>query len=144
MTKKVVNHTSVTQRIEFECGVIFDRKYESHRYKLEMTVTGPQRFQDNGISIKFAELKTLMRSVVPEFRIIYSSKDDLGVRVGALLTEVGIPVQSYSFSVSAENLCDYFVTSVQSELDKHFPGVVIISARLRENSESFVEWQRTR
>ncbi len=132
----------VTKRIEFECCYIYHYTVQAHRYRLEVTVEGPQRFDDHGTVITFDDLQKYMKRAVPDNKFIYHVEDYPGVHVGKAFVEVGCDSQPYEFSISAENLCKHIAESLQNTFDLYEPGIKILELKLREDSNSFVSWKR--
>lgn len=132
----------VTKRIEFECCYIHENDIEAHRCKLEVTVEGPQRFNDFGRVISYEELTRYMRNVVPDRSFLYWNMDVASSRVGAAFMDAGCRVQEYNFPISAENLCKYLADALQELLDTFEPGIRIIDLKLREDNNSYVSWRR--
>ena len=132
----------VTQRVEFECCYIFNGEIESHRCKMEVTVEGPQRYQDHGVVITYDSLRKYMLSVVPNKSFLYSIEDVDGVRVNKAFTDAGCRTQGYNFPLSSENLCKHFAETLQALFDTAEPGIVILNMKLREDNNSFVSWSR--
>lgn len=132
----------VTKRVEFECCYICDRHIEAHHCKLEVTVEGPQRFNDFGRVIKYEDLTRYMKYVVPDKSFIFCDTDPDGVLVSKAFIDVGCTALGYEFEISAENLCKHFADTLQDLFDKKEPGIQIIDLKLREDNNSFVSWKR--
>lgn len=132
----------VTKRIEFECCYICDKHIEAHHCKLEVTVEGPQRFNDFGRVITYEELTKYMNSVVPDRSFVYYASDPDGNCVSNAFLSVGCTTFSYDFPISAENLCKYFAETLQNIFDMKEPGITILDLKLREDNNSYVTWKR--
>lgn len=132
----------VTKRVEFECCYIYNQQIEAHHCKLEVTVEGPQRFHDSGTVIAYEDLSRYMRHLVPHKAFLYWDKDTDGIHVSRAFADAGCRVESYSFPISAENLCSYFATTLQSTFDVKEPGIRILDLKLREDNNSYVSWKR--
>ena len=142
-----MSNITTTSRVDFECGYIYDRSFEAHRYTLEITVDGPQRLADLGMIISFEHLQSIMVANTPDKAYLLSKQhaSDLAKDVAEILAHGGIAtleVPTTGDKVTAENLLAYLVDVVQNQLHVEVPGVRILQARLRENSKSFVEWKR--
>lgn len=143
MSNIKVSSMEVTQRIEFECCYIFYGNLEAHRCKLEVTVEGPQRFQDLGVVISYEQLRNYMKQIVPDKAFVYCDRDyNYGVVIAEAFDKVNCRTKSYPFAISGENLCKHFVDELQDTLDHHEPGIRITSMKLREDNNSFVSWRR--
>lgn len=132
----------VTQRVEFECCYIVNDELNAHRYRFEVTVNGPQREQDMGAVIDFRQLRNYMDTVCFDRKFLYSSQDMNTVVVGVANALPDKFKERVDFLLSAENICKELVNRIQFILDRIEPGVTVISAKLRENSESFASWSR--
>ena len=132
----------VTKRVEFECCYLYNKQIEAHNCKLEVTVEGPQRFNDFGRVISYEDLTRYMKYVVPDKTFLYSSDDYDGNHVAIALLDVGCRTGEYEFPISAENLCKHFADTLQDLLDKKEPGLRIIDLKLREDNNSYVSWKR--
>ena len=132
----------VTKRIEFTCCYIYDHQIEAHQCKLEVTVDGPQRFDDFGRVISYESLAGFMKSIVPDKSFLYSTFDLDSSNVADAFKCAGCNIVPFDFVISAENLCRYFATSLQEMFDLHEPGIRIIDMKFREDNNSYVSWRR--
>ena len=132
----------VTKRVDFECCYLYNKQIEAHNCKLEVTVEGPQRFNDFGRVITYEDLTRYMKYVVPDKAFLYSSDDCDGNHVASAFLDVGCRTYSYDFQISAENLCKHFADTLQDLLDKKEPGIRILDLKLREDNNSYVSWKR--
>ena len=132
----------VTKRIEFSCCYIQNHQIESHHCKLEVTVSGPQRFQDFGRIITYEDLQRLLRKVVPDKSFLFKVDDEASSQVADAFTSAGCKTQSYNFDISAENLCKYFAETLQEVLNIVEPGIVIHNMKFREDNNSYVSWSQ--
>ena len=153
-----IHRVEVTQRDEFECSYIFEdieKGYElhSHRYRIEVTVSAPQRQLDFGMVIEFRKFKNLLKKVLPDGKFLYKSAresedsyccKDPGIRtVVEALEHLGIEIEAVTCDLTAESLCEFLANSIQRELNVHEPGVRVDNVKLRENNDSFASWSRT-
>ena len=139
------NMIEVTQRVEFECCYLFQQQLECHKCKLEVTVSGPQRFEDTGVVISYEALKQYMRDIVPNKKFLYNKDDNAGNLVAKALDlslSVGSSTQEFDFPISAENLVDYFAETLQDTFDRCEPGIILLDMKLREDASSYVSWRR--
>lgn len=132
----------VTQRVEFECCYIANQELNAHRYRFEATVIGPQREQDMGAVIDFHQLQRYMRGVSYDKKFLYSSQDMDRVVMGVVNALPDKFKERVEFQLSAENICKDMVSRLQFALDRVEPGVTVIGAKLRENTDSFASWSR--
>ena len=130
----------VTQRVEFECCYIANHELNAHRYKFEATVKGPQREHDFGTVIDFRNLRNHMQSVVWDKKFLYNKydRDTIVKKVVSDLPDEFLA--ETDVDLSAENICKLLVSRLQKVLDFQDPGVTVISAKLRETSDSFASW----
>ncbi len=134
--------SQVTQSCEFECCYLIDRSLNAHRYRIEVTVEGPQREEDYGYVIEFSKLKTYIQSVVPDGSFIFDTvSQNIGRDVAFTLGQRGVSVCGMPFHLCAESLCNYISTTLQDVLNKNEPGVTIVVSKLRENGTSYVSWR---
>lgn len=132
----------VTKRVEFECVYIQNKQIEAHHCKLEVTVEGPQRFSDFGRVISYESLESYMKKVVPHKAFLYHYIDLDSLAVADSFKYAGCKVECYDFEISAENLCSYFVKTLQNKFDTDEPGIRIIDLKFREDNNSYVTWKR--
>lgn len=133
--------SKVTQVCEFECCYLIGTELNAHRYKLEITVMGPQHTEDCGKVIDFSVLLKYMFDVVPDKCFLFdTSSQNIGREVAFILGQRNIKICGCFFTLSAENICNDIVHSLQDILNTKEPGVQIVSARLRETPSSFVSW----
>lgn len=132
----------VTKRIEFECCYIQDKILEAHHCKLEVTVSGPQRFKDFGRIITYEKLHRYLSKVVPHKSFIYYEDDPDGSFVASAFKSVGCKVIGYDFDISAENLCKHFAEMLQEVFNTLEPGIIINDMKFREDNNSYVCWSK--
>lgn len=133
----------VTQRIEFECAYFCEGEFNSHRYKLEATVEGPERFEEAGIVLSFADFKSYLRSVCPRNGFIVNTLADaseIEKVVKKVWTDYKMKLYEVKFSVCAETLCMYIANKLQETLATHEPKVKLVDLKLRETQDSYVSW----
>ena len=132
----------VTKRLEFECCYVYRDEIHAHRYKLEVTVQGPQRYNDYGVVLSFDELLRYMKQTVPDKTFVYYVKDAAGTYISKAFHDYNYRTLGFEFPISAENICNHLALSLQDELDIHEPGIQIVDLKLREDNNSFVSWTR--
>lgn len=132
---------TVSYRTEFECSYIQEMELHSHRYRLEVTVDGPQRLEDFGRVIDFKTLARYVRQVTYDKCFLYSSNSsDLVRRVMEAVEACEVPVKSFVSDLSVEYFCSDIAQNLQGLLNKHEPGVRVIEVKLRETNDSFATW----
>lgn len=148
----MIGTTIVTQRSEFECGYIMrmennQLQFHSHHYKIEVSVSGNQRIEDNGFILEFSQFKKLLNSVLPDHMFLYNcdtgtnSVEETNISNAMICN--GLPVKELTFSPSAENLVNYIVDELQCKFNAICPGVTIVDAKLRESNDSFAQWSKS-
>lgn len=147
----------VTQRCEFECAYIMEKdlskdyilgdepdegfELNSHRYRVEASVVSSK---DSNIVVEFRKLKQYLQAVLPDKCFLSSASGErlpgeLSVISG--LKSLGISVIDLYFPLSAENLVTYVAEQLQLLLTRAYDScVTVVSVKLRENNDSFVEW----
>lgn len=135
---------TVSYRVEFESSYLLEGELHSHRYRLEVTVDGPQRLYDHGAVIDFKTLANHVKHVYYDKQFIYGNhqtNEELGVV--NLLHQIGVSVYHIDNSLSVENFCIDIATRLQARLDQYDPGVRLIEVKLRETNDSFASWTRS-
>lgn len=138
---------TVTQRVEFECGYLIElngqKQVQSHRYNLEVTVSGNQRFEDNGYVIEFETLKKILKSCVPNSKFIFTKNQDYTLpgerNIADIFDLFGYLSEQVDFRPTCENLLVWITDKIQDILDIREPGVRIENAKLRESPTSYAE-----
>ena len=131
----------VTKRIDFNCCYIQNHQIEAHNCKLEVTVVGPQRFNDLGRVITYEDLTKYMKEVVPDKAFLFFMSDESGVIVANAFKKAGCRIVGCDFEISAENVCSYCASELQDQFDTFEPGIKIIDMKFREDNNSFVSWK---
>ena len=69
----------VSQRSSFECTYLVkegnDYVLNSHNYRVEVSVIGPQQLEDHGFVIEFKTLKKLLDKCLPDHTFLYTNGD---------------------------------------------------------------------
>lgn len=140
----------VTQRVEFECLYFFldengYTRLNPKRYKLEVTVSCPERNSKNGCTITFESLRRYLQSSVPDGGFIYNKVPNglsqLSSSFCELIKSYPIPIYAISVPVCAESLLERSIHLLELTFSQSEPGVNITSARLYESSTSYVSYQ---
>lgn len=132
----------VTKRAEFSCCYIQDNRIEAHHCKVEVTVVGPQRFEDFGRVISYETLQFYLSNILPNHTFLYNESDKPSVQVAKAFQKAKCSTKSCDFEISAENLCKHFAEKLQEILDRREPGVTIVNLKLREDNNSYVSWSK--
>lgn len=143
----MTNNITVTQRASFEACYLMEASKQlglqlhGHNYKVEVTVSGNQRMTDLGFIIEFSELKKLLMSVLPDHKFL-AWPDKLSNAVANTISEYPNIFEYIDYPPTAENLITHIVENLQQKLNKQYPGVTIVNAKIRENNDSFAEWTK--
>ena len=143
----MINEITVTQRASFEACYLMEVshsegiRFHSHNYKVEVTVSGNQRMNDLGFIIEFSELKNLLISVLPDHKFL-AWPDRLSNIVADKLSDQPNAFEYIDYPPTAENIISHVVQQLQIKLNKSYPGVTVVNAKLRENNDSFAEWSK--
>lgn len=132
---------TVTYRTEFEASYLQNSELHSHRYRVEVTVDGPQRHQDKGKVIEFKHLAQYVNQVVYDKYFLYGT-DILPAERAVIdaLKEAGVRCWPCTFPLSVENFCIDIADRLQIFLNKFEPGVRVSEVKLRETNDSFATW----
>lgn len=132
---------TVSYRTEFESSYFQNLELHSHRYRVEVTVTGPQRQEDRGKVIEFKRLAHYVSEVVYDksFLIGTDSLPEERFVVDAM-REIGVKYTGFSFPLSVENFCIDIANKLQKLFDRYEPGVQIYEVKLRETNDSYATW----
>ena len=139
----------VTQRVEFECLYFFldDDGYtrlNPKRYKLEVTVSCPERNSKNGCTITFESLRKYLQGCVPDGGFVYNNLPNGLSQLSSSFCELiklhPIPIYAITGPVCAESLLQRSVSLLELAFSQTEPGVTITSARLYESSTSYVSY----
>lgn len=135
----------ITQKREFECCYISETGLNAHRYRIDVTVSGNQRYVDTGQVISFEQLSEYIRMAVPDKYWVYGEASSLDIlNVVAAIKTCKIPTWSLPVvSVSCEKLCERIASKLQLMLDQFEPGVIVEQVKLVENSTSYALWRRS-
>lgn len=134
-------NSTVSYRYEFESCYVQNSELNAHRYRVEVTVDGPQRYVDHGQIIDYRVLANYVKEVCPNniFLIGTDSTDD-EFKVADALKKCGVPISYRSHRLTIENFCESIATELQDILNRHEPGVRVTEVKLRETNDSFATW----
>lgn len=140
----------VSQRSEFECVYLFksstgEYQLNAHHYKVEVSVTGPQRYEDNKFIISFEDLKQRLDRCLPKNGYIFDAQDADIPAYRLMNAMEGLHIKLYGFMspVSTESIAANIAETLQISLDSAYPGVTVQELKLRETGESLVTWVRS-
>lgn len=134
---------TVSYRTEFECSYFQNLELHSHRYRIEVTVDGEQRRENNGKIIEFKYLAQLVNQVVFDKFFVFGTDvlpDER--KVIDVMRSVGIKTWGCAYPLSVENFCKDIADRLQIVLTQSFPGVSVLEIKLRETNDSFATWSR--
>lgn len=142
-----LSQTMVSQRAHFECAYIYKRndKYilNAHDYKVEVTVTSPDRVSP--VIISFEDLKSAVVSALPHQKFLISNKDESDNSIDLSLTGVFAQFDrglycSIPDYICAETLVNYIATKIDKNLAEY--NCLLWQVRLIESPDSYVTWNR--
>lgn len=137
----------VSQRAHFECAYIYKRndKYilNAHDYKVEVTVTSPDRVSP--VIISFEDLKSAVVSALPHHKFMVSNKDGCDNSIDLSLTRVFAQFDRSLYVVIPDYICaETLVNYIAAKIDKNLSeyNCLLWQVRLIESSDSYVTWNR--
>lgn len=142
-----LSQTMVSQRAHFECAYIYKRndKYilNAHDYKVEVTVTSPDRVSP--VIISFEDLKSAVVSALPHQKFLISNKEGSDNSIDLSLTGVFAQFDRGLYCVipdyiCAETLVNYIASKIDDNLSEY--DCLLWQIRLIESSDSYVTWNR--
>ena len=132
---------TVSYRYEFEAAYVQNKQLNAHRYRIEVTVDGPQRYMDHSQIIDYRTLAEYVRSVCPNNQFLLGSDSTLSEReLADCMRKCGVSVSNRSHPLTIESFCESIANELQDILDRHDPGVRAIEIKLRETNDSFATW----
>ena len=140
------DNMTVSYRTEFESCYVQSNELHAHRYRIELTVDGPQRYEDTGRVIDFSDLSRYLKAAVPDKKYLHHVSGGLNndsrceSNIASAMKAYGIGVWLFDEPISVELLCTSIRDRVQCILDAEQPGVRVIEVKLRETTESFATW----
>lgn len=142
-----LSQTMVSQRAHFECAYIYKRndKYilNAHDYKVEVTVTSPDRVSP--VIISFEDLKSAVVSALPHHKFLVSNKDGCDNSIDLSLTGVFAQFDRSLYVVIPDYICaETLVNYIAAKIDKNLSeyNCLLWQVRLIESSDSYVTWNR--
>lgn len=133
---------TVSYRTEFEAAYIEKRKLHAHRYRIEVTVDGPQRYEDSERIIDYNKLAKYVKQVVPDGKWLLSGEyTPEEFEVSKAMVHCKIPISTLPYPTSIERMCQGLADELQDLLNRHEPRVRVIELKLRETNDSFATWR---
>lgn len=132
---------TVSYRTEFEASYLQNCELHSHRYRIEVTVSGPQRQEDKGKVIEFSHLAMYVKQVIYDKSFIFGT-DVLPEERPVIdaLRAAGVKCWPCTFSLSVENFCTDIADRLQIIFNNFEPGVFVQEVKLRETNDSYATW----
>ena len=132
---------TVSYRYEFEAAYVQNQQLNAHRYRIEVTVDGPQRYADHQQIIDYRTLAEYVRSVCPRDQFLVGSDSSTSeIELAECMRKCGVSVSSRPHPLTIESFCESVATELQDVLNRHEPGVRVIEVKLRETNDSFATW----
>ena len=142
-----LSQTLVSQRSHFECAYIYKRngKYilNAHDYKVEVTVTSPDRVSP--VIISFEDLKSAVISALPNHKFLISNEEDYDNSVDLSLASVFATFDRGLYCVIPDYICaETIVSYIASKIDANLAeyNCLLWQVRLIESADSYVTWNR--
>ena len=134
-------NATVSYRCEFESCYVQFGELHAHRYRIEVTVDGPQRYQDFGQVIDYRDLARYVKEICPNGQFLVGTDSTKSEQhVADSLEACGVPISHRSHRLSIESLCESLSNELQDILNRHEPGVRVTEVKLRETNDSFATW----
>lgn len=134
---------TVSYRTEFEAAYIQNSELNAHRYKLEVTVGGDDRYASKQQVLDYKVLGEYVRRIVPDKHwLVSSDQSEKEKSVADMMRSFGIHVVTFPYPLCIERLCEGIAFELQDIFDRHEPGVHVTEVRLRETADSFATWSR--
>ena len=142
----------ITRHEEFEMAHVLPNypggcgNLHGHTYKIEVTVEGPQDFDQWGMVLDFNTLKTILKSVLPDHKFVYNSKDtsDLERDVLVVLNKYNCQTVGYPFCTTAENMSTHFARVIEAMLQTINPQLEVAELKLWETTNSYAQYIKER
>lgn len=132
---------TVSYRYEFEAAYVQNKQLNAHRYRIEVTVDGPQRYQDYKQIIDYRTLAEYVRSVCPSDHFLLGFDSTMSENeLAECMKRCGVKVSVRSHPLTIESFCESIANELQDILNRHEPGVRVIEVKLRETNDSFATW----
>ena len=132
---------TVSYRYEFEAAYVQNEQLNAHRYRIEVTVDGPQRYVDSRQIIDYRTLAGYVKSCCPQDQFLIgsdSTQDELDL--SDAMKKCGVSVSYRSHPLTIESFCESIANELQDTFNRHEPGVRVVEVKLRETNDSFATW----
>ena len=132
---------TVSYRYEFEGAYVQNKQLNAHRYRIEVTVDGPQRYIDTKQIIDYRTLAQYVKAACPQDQFyIGSDSTPEEFELSEAMKKCGVGVSYRSHPLTIESFCESIANELQDTLNRHEPGVRVIEVKLRETNDSFATW----
>lgn len=132
---------TVSYRTEFESSYLQTNELHSHRYRLEVTVDGPQRFEDHGRVIEFKQLAQYVKQISYDKQYLFGlNQTDNERSVMEAMRLAGVNIHLFTKELSVEMFAADIAERLQLILNTACPGVRVVEVKLRETNDSFATW----
>ena len=130
----------ITRHEEFEMAHVLPDypggcgNLHGHSYKIEVTLEGPQNFDQWGMILDFNTFKIFIKDTIPDHKFAYNAKDTSPIEkdILAVLNKYGCATEGYPFCTTAENMCKYFAENISVDF-----GCKVISNQCTNNSTAY-------
>ena len=139
----------ITRHEEFEMAHVLPDypggcgNLHGHSYKIEVTLEGPQNFDQWGMILDFNTFKIFIKDTIPDHKFAYNAKDTSPIEkdILAVLNKYGCATEGYPFCTTAENMCKYFAENIDSKLKSHgWSNLNVVEVKLWETSNSYAQY----
>lgn len=138
-----MKNTTLSYRTEFEAAYVQGTELHAHRYKIEVTIGGPQHLADHGKILDYKILAAYVNSVCPHNTYLVSeSATDAENEIAAVLRKLNVDVLTCPYPLSIEYMCEGIASELQDILYRHEPGLVVLEVKLRETNDSYATWTK--
>ena len=148
---------SVTRHVEFEAAHMLSGydggcgSLHGHSYKLEVTLacSESERLKHNfGFVMDFKNLNRILKDNVPDHMFMYDETqgpDTPEGQIVKILKDNGLRTWAFPGSPSAENMSGVLARTIQSAIDREFPGsgMLVTKLKLWETTNSYAIWTLT-
>lgn len=134
-------NATVSYRCEFEACYIQESELHAHRYRVEVTVDGPQRYQDYKQVIDYRTLAKFVHDVCPDKKyMVGANSTEEEFAVADAMKACGVAITYRPHPLTIESLCESLADELQDTLYRNEPGVRVVEIKLRETNDSFATW----
>ena len=132
---------TVSYKCEFEAGYVQNSQFHAHRYRVEVTVDGPERYKNQGQVIDYHVLAKFVKEICPDkCFLIGTDAVQEEIAVAECLKTCGVSINYRPHRLTIESFCESLACELQDLLNRHEPCVRVIEVRLRETADSAATW----